>query len=89
MRVRRETVAAQEIVSALEGAAKAGIVILDACSNNALADRLRESLKGRGRAPSLSRGLGRIEASAGATVKSVLVKEGQIVTAGTPLVELS
>jgi 3-methylcrotonyl-CoA carboxylase alpha subunit len=31
----------------------------------------------------------RIEASAGATVKSVLVKEGEIVTAGTPLVELS
>jgi 3-methylcrotonyl-CoA carboxylase alpha subunit len=31
----------------------------------------------------------RIEATAGATVKSVLVKEGQIVTSGTPLVELS
>jgi 3-methylcrotonyl-CoA carboxylase alpha subunit len=30
----------------------------------------------------------RIEATAGATVKSVLVKEGQIVTSGTPLVEL-
>ncbi|MFY9630379.1 MAG: acetyl-CoA carboxylase biotin carboxylase subunit [Candidatus Cybelea sp.] len=30
----------------------------------------------------------RIAASAGATVKSVLVKEGQIVTAGAPLVEL-
>ena len=28
----------------------------------------------------------RIEASAAATVKSVLVKEGQIVAAGTPLV---
>jgi 3-methylcrotonyl-CoA carboxylase alpha subunit len=31
----------------------------------------------------------RIEATAGATVKSVLVKEGQIVTSGTPLVELA
>jgi 3-methylcrotonyl-CoA carboxylase alpha subunit len=30
----------------------------------------------------------RIEATSGATVKSVLVKEGQIVTSGTPLVEL-
>jgi 3-methylcrotonyl-CoA carboxylase alpha subunit len=30
----------------------------------------------------------RIEASAGATVKAVLVKEGQIVAAGTPLMEL-
>lgn len=30
----------------------------------------------------------RIEASAAATVKSVLVKEGQIVAAGTPLIEL-
>ncbi len=63
--IRRETVAAQEIVTALESSAKAGIVILDACRSNPLADRLRESLKGRGRAPALSRGLGRIEASAG------------------------
>jgi biotin carboxyl carrier protein len=31
----------------------------------------------------------RIEASAGATVSSVLVKEGQIVASDTPLVELS
>jgi len=31
----------------------------------------------------------RIEASAAATVRSVLVEEGQIVTAGTPLMELS
>jgi biotin carboxyl carrier protein len=31
----------------------------------------------------------RIEASAAATVKAVLVEEGQIVTAGTPLVELA
>ena len=31
----------------------------------------------------------RIEASGAATVKAVLVKEGQIVTAGTPLVELA
>ena len=30
----------------------------------------------------------RIESSAAATVKSVLVKEGQIVAAGVPLVEL-
>ncbi len=30
----------------------------------------------------------RIEASTDATVRSVLVKEGQIVAAGTPLVEL-
>jgi biotin carboxyl carrier protein len=30
----------------------------------------------------------RIEASTAATVKSVLVKEGQIVAGGTPLVEL-
>jgi biotin carboxyl carrier protein len=30
----------------------------------------------------------RIEATVGATVKSVLVNEGQIVTSGTPLVEL-
>ncbi|HEX3456486.1 MAG TPA: acetyl-CoA carboxylase biotin carboxyl carrier protein subunit, partial [Candidatus Baltobacteraceae bacterium] len=31
----------------------------------------------------------RIEASAAATVKAVLVEEGQIVTAGAPLVELA
>jgi propionyl-CoA carboxylase alpha chain len=31
----------------------------------------------------------RIEASAAATVTSLLVKEGQIVASGTPLVELS
>ncbi len=75
--IRRETMAAQEIVSALEGAAQASVVILDACRNNPLAELLRARLQGRGRAAAVARGLGRIEASSGNTLVVYSAAPGQ------------
>ncbi len=75
--IRRETMGAQEIVSALEGAARASVVILDACRNNPLAERLRDRLQGRGRAAAVARGLGRIEASSGNTLVVYSAAPGQ------------
>jgi uncharacterized caspase-like protein len=75
--IKRETLAAQDIVTALEGSAHASIVVLDACRNNPLAEQLRQKLAGRGRAAALSRGLGRIEAASGNTLVVYSAGPGQ------------
>ncbi|MGO9486287.1 MAG: caspase family protein, partial [Rhodomicrobium sp.] len=51
----RELVAIQEVVSRIEGAAKVGVIVLDACRDNPLQERLRRIAveKNRGLAPAL------------------------------------
>ena len=64
-------------MTALEGSAQASIVVLDACRNNPLAEALQRRLAGRGRGAAVSRGLGRIEASAGNTLVVYSAGPGQ------------
>ncbi len=75
--IKREALAAQDIVTALENTAHASIVVLDACRNNPLAEQLRQRLASRGRAAAVSRGLGRIEAASGNTLVVYSAGPGQ------------
>lgn len=81
MAIRRETVAAQDIVSRLENSARASVVVLDACRNNPLAEQLQRNLTGHGRAV-VGRGLGRLEAASGNTLLVYSAGPGQIANDG-------
>lgn len=59
--VKRETIAAQDIVDLMEGAARINLVFLDACRNNPLSERLRRTLAASGRGASVGRGLARLD----------------------------
>lgn len=59
--LKRETFSAQEIVSQLGMSTNTSIVLLDACRNNPLAEKLRNSMMSGSRAVNVGRGLGRIE----------------------------
>lgn len=80
--IKRETLAAQDIVSALEGAAHASVVVLDACRNNPLAEQLQQKLAGRGRAAAVSRGLGGVQAVTGNTLVVYSAGPGQVAEDG-------
>ena len=80
--IKREAFAAQDIVAGLENAARASIVVLDACRNNPLAEQLRRRLAGRGRAVSVSRGLGRLETTSGETLIVYSASPGQVAEDG-------
>jgi hypothetical protein len=59
--VKRETFSIQDIVTQLGNSTHASIVLLDACRNNPLADRLRTAAYTGNRALNVGRGLGRID----------------------------
>lgn len=75
--VKRETMAAQDVVELMEGAARINLVFLDACRNNPLAERLRATLASSGRGASLGRGLGRIDAKGRDTLIVFSAEPGQ------------
>ena len=81
--IKRETIAAQDMVTALESSAHASIVLLDACRNNPLAEQLQRQLSVRGRGAVLSRGLGRVEAASGNTLVVYAAGPGQVAQDGT------
>lgn len=59
--LKRETFSVQEIVTQLGNTTRASIVLLDACRNNPLAERLRNAAYTANRALNIGRGLGRID----------------------------
>ncbi len=64
--IRRETVSAQDIIRNLENASRVSVVVLDACRNNPLAERLRRVIIGQRRSgSSVGRGLAFPELSQG------------------------
>jgi formylglycine-generating enzyme required for sulfatase activity len=80
--IKREAFAAQDIVSRLETSARASIVVLDACRNNPLAERLQRKLVGNGRSASVGRGLSRMETAGGNTLLVYSAGPGQVAEDG-------
>ncbi len=80
--IKRETISAQDIVSRLEAAAGASIVVLDACRTNPLAEQLQRQLLVSGRSLFLNRGLGRLEAASGNTLIVYSAGPGQVAEDG-------
>src|SRR3984893_3714816 len=66
--VRYQTVGLEEVRAALDRANGVKIMILDACRNNPLADRLQKTIVGASRSVSMSRGLARIDKTQGMVV---------------------
>jgi uncharacterized caspase-like protein len=80
--VRYQTVALEEVRAALDRANGVKIMILDACRNNPLADRLQKTIVGASRSVSMSRGLARIDKTQGmvvayATAADEVAQDGQ------------
>lgn len=55
--VKLETVALQDVISAIENRAQVSLIFLDACRDNPLAEQLQRSLTGRNRSAAVQRGL--------------------------------
>jgi uncharacterized caspase-like protein len=66
--VRYQTVAMEEVRAALDRANGVKIMILDACRNNPLADRLQKTIVGASRSVATTRGLARIDKTQGMVV---------------------
>ena len=80
--VRYQTVGLEEVRAALDRANGVKIMILDACRNNPLADRLQKTIVGASRSVSMSRGLARIDKTQGmvvayATAADEVAQDGQ------------
>src|SRR5690606_11739302 len=76
--VPNEAIALEAVLSAVEGAKKLRLVVLDACRNNPFAQRMVVSSAGR----SVGRGLARVEPT-GATLVAYAAKDGSIAADGT------
>jgi hypothetical protein len=76
--VEFEAVSLGQVLSAVEGASKLRLVLLDACRDNPFAKRMRRTVASR----SLGRGLGRVEPDAG-TLIVYAAKHGEIALDGT------
>jgi hypothetical protein len=63
--VKQETLSAQDIVERIGAASRASIVLLDACRNNPLVERLRGEASAGGRAANVGRGFARVERGLG------------------------
>src|SRR5260370_33445574 len=68
--VRYQTVGLEEVRAALDRANGVKIMILDACRNNPLADRLQKTIAGASRTVATTRGLARIDKTQGMGVAS-------------------
>ena len=66
--VRYQTVGLEEVRAALDRASGVKIMILDACRNNPLADRLQKTMVGASRSVANTRGLARIDKTQGMVV---------------------
>jgi uncharacterized caspase-like protein len=66
--IRYQTVALDDVRAAIEQVTGVKIVILDACRNNPLANRLNRTMLGQGRAVASLRGLARIDKTQGMVV---------------------
>jgi Caspase domain len=66
--VRYQTVSIEDVRSALDRANGVKIMMLDACRNNPLAERLQKSLGNASRGAGLSRGLARVDKTQGMVV---------------------
>jgi uncharacterized caspase-like protein len=80
--VRYQTVGLEEVRAALDRANGVKIMILDACRNNPLADRLQKTIVGASRSVSVTRGLARIDKTQGmvvayATAADEVAQDGQ------------
>ncbi|HMA75447.1 MAG TPA: caspase family protein [Xanthobacteraceae bacterium] len=80
--VRYQTVSLEEVRAALDRASGVKIMILDACRNNPLADRLQKTIVGASRAVATTRGLARIDKTQGmvvayATAADEVAQDGQ------------
>src|SRR3984893_14055351 len=80
--VRYQTVGLEEVRAALDRASGVKIMILDACRNNPLADRLQKTIVGASRSVSMTRGLARIDKTQGmvvayATAPDEVAQDGQ------------
>jgi chemotaxis protein histidine kinase CheA len=80
--VRYQTVGLEEVRAALDRANGVKIMILDACRNNPLADRLQKTIVGASRAVATTRGLARIDKTQGmvvayATAADEVAQDGQ------------
>jgi uncharacterized caspase-like protein len=75
--IKRETFSAQEIVSQLGSTTHASIVLLDACRNNPLAEKLRGVTMSGSRAVNVGRGLGRIDVGGGNSLVVYSAAPGQ------------
>ncbi len=80
--VRYQTVGLQDVTAALDRANGVKIMILDACRNNPLADRLQKAVAGAARSMATTRGLARIDKAQGmvvayATAADEVAQDGQ------------
>jgi Caspase domain len=80
--VRYQTVGLEDVRAALDRANGVKIMILDACRNNPLADRLQKSLNGTARSLAATRGLARLDKTQGmvvayATAADDVAQDGQ------------
>jgi uncharacterized caspase-like protein len=80
--VRYQTVGLQDVTAALDRANGVKIMILDACRNNPLADRLQKAVAGAARSIVTTRGLARIDKAQGmvvayATAADDVAQDGQ------------
>jgi uncharacterized caspase-like protein len=80
--VRYQTVSLQDVTAALDRANGVKIMILDACRNNPLADRLQKAITGAARSLATTRGLARIDKAQGmvvayATAAEEVAQDGQ------------
>jgi caspase domain-containing protein len=80
--VRYQTVGLEEVRAALDRANGVKIMILDACRNNPLADRLQRTIVGASRSVAATRGLARIDKTQGmvvayATAADEVAQDGQ------------
>jgi hypothetical protein len=66
--VRYQMVGVQDVTAALDRANGVKIMILDACRNNPLADRLQQAIAGLSRSVATTRGLARIDKAQGMVV---------------------
>lgn len=60
-RLKQETVALQDIISAIEKRSKIALIFLDACRDNPLADELQRTAVGKNRSATVPRGLARMD----------------------------
>jgi uncharacterized caspase-like protein len=80
--VRYQMVGLQDVTAALDRASGVKIMILDACRNNPLADRLQKAIVGASRSVATTRGLARIDKAQGmvvtyATAADEVAQDGQ------------
>ena len=80
--LKRETIAADDVVQLLEAGARINLVFLDACRNNPLTEQLKRSITTPTRAALVGRGLARMETSGGDTLIAFSTAPGEVASDG-------